>query len=299
MRKKKDYNKPVGILSSFDLKEPKYKIVYAIMFLILTLVTIISILPVIWVVISGFKTTQEIYSSTPSFFPEKFSVDTLIRAWKHLEIGGNIFVTFVIAVGEIAFMVAICGLAGYVLSRLKPVGSRFIFLLVVWTMMLPAANRTVPLYMSIVDVPILHINLTNNYLPLFLMAAGSAFNIMLFKNYFDSISNSLVEAAKIDGCNNLRIFFKIMLPLSSPILIYTCITQFNHAWSNFFMPMLILADERLQPVPTVIYRMKSGSTTPMNIYMLGLFIACVPSIAVFAIFSKKIMGGISVGAVKG
>ena len=114
---------------------------------------------------------------------------------------------------------------------------------------------------------------------------------------FDGLSTSYVEAAKIDGCSNYGIFFKIMFPLSMPIVIFQSIGALSGAWSDFFTPLLIL--DKNSVVPLEIYRMKSDSTVQMNTYFMALVFSSIPPLLIFAIFQKHIMGGINVGGVKG
>jgi len=110
---------------------------------------------------------------------------------------------------------------------------------------------------------------------------------------------ALVEAARLDGCGNIKIFSKIMVPLSVPIIAFVAITCINGAWSEFFWPYLVLSDVKLQTLPVRIFLLKSKVQIKMNTYMMALTFACIPPLILFAIFQKKIMGGINVGAVKG
>lgn len=297
--KNKIKEKPIGVISAFDLKQTKYKVIYFIMFAIMTVLVLAVIVPTIWIFLTGFKGSQEIYEIPAKFFPRELDFSRVSEAWKEIDISGNIISTFLLAFGEVAGMLLVCGFGGYVMSKLKPKGIKAIFVLIVLTMMMPSTVRIVPLYMSFVDFPIGHFSMLNTYWPLIMLAAANAFNLVLFKNFFDSVSMSIVEAAWIDGCGNIRVFFKIMLPLSTPVIIYTAIRSFNNVWSDFLMPMLVLSDQKLQPVPTVIFNMKNTAIVKINNYMMSLCIACIPPIIIFAFFQKKIMGGINVGGVKG
>ena len=291
--------KASGLISSSDLKRPKYKLIYACMVAFMVFMALIVIVPALWILVTGFKGSQEIYKIPATFFPEKFSLSRIPEAWIDLDLGTNIISTFVLAILEVAAMLVVCGFGGYVISKLKPKGIKLIFVLVVWTMMMPSNVRLVPLYMSFVDFPIGHISLLDTYWPLVLIAAANAFNMVLFKNFFDGISTSLIEAAKIDGCGDVGVLFRIMLPLSIPAVAYTAITTFNVVWSDFMMPMLVLGNRELQPLPVVIYRIKATTNIKINNYIMALSISCIPPLIVYAFAQKYIMGGINVGGVKG
>lgn len=288
-----------GIMNSSDLKLVRYKCLYGFFIAFLVIACLISVLPTLWVVLSALKSTQEIYSIPATFFPKKVDVAGVAEVLKDLNITSNIICTFILSILETLSMILVCGLGGYVFSKLRTKGMGILFMLVVWTMMVPGTMRLVPLYMTFVDFPVFHVSLLNTYIPMCLLAAANSFNVVLFKNFFDSIPSSLVESAQLDGCNRFRIFLSIIIPLSIPAIAFTSITAFNAPWGSYLMPMLVITNEKLQPIPTIIFRLKNSAAMKMNSYMLLLVIATIPPTIVFVFFQKQIMGGINVGAVKG
>ncbi len=301
---KKLSEKQTGILGASDLKTFRGKLLYGIIFVFLLAVTIISVLPAIWTLLTSFKTTQEIYTSR-SFFPSDISFTKMIervsQSWQELQLGDSIINTIILSIGCCAFKIVVCGFGGYVLSKLKPKGGKLIFILVVWTMMMPGQIRIVPNYISYLHFPFAYdiggINLLDSFWPMWLNACGDTFAVLLFKNSFDALSMSYVESAKLDGCSNYGVFFRIMLPLSKPILIYEAINTLSHAWSDFFTPLLVLDHNVVLPLK--IYRLSSDTSIAMNTYFMGLIFAALPSFLIFILFQKYIMGGINVGGVKG
>ncbi len=299
--------KPAGVINFADLRTVKGQFVYWLIFAILLLVCAACIVPAFWTLMTGFKTSQEIYQSA-KFFPENLSFatikDNLAAAWEAMDAVRASLNTLLICIGGTIFTLVVDGLGGYVLSRLKPTGSKLVFTLIVWTMMMPGQIRTVPLYISYISFPFIkdfpfEVNLMNTYWPMILGAASGAFTVMLFKNNFDSISLSYVEAARLDGCGNGRIFFDIMVPLSVPIIMYVAIGTMRGPWGDFFTPFLILTDKARQTLPVKIYLLQTSATVKMNTYMLCLILSSVPGLLIFALFQKYIVGGINVGGVKG
>lgn len=298
-------NKQTGLLSSSDLKTLKGKVIYWIFFAVLLGVCFISVFPAIWTILTAFKETQEIYSGF-TLFPKDMSPATLIKrvsdAWAELELGGSIINTIILSIGQLCSTLVVCGFGGYVLSKLKPKGSRFVFVLVVWTMMMPTQIRMVPNYISMIHFPFAYdfgmgVSLLDTFWPMWLGAAANAFNVVLFKNAFDALSQSYVDAAKIDGCTNFGVFFKIMLPLSMPTMIFVAIGTLSGAWSNFFSPLLYL-DKHLV-TPLAVYRMTSDTSIQMNTRFMGLIFASVPPFLIFLVFQRHILGGVNIGGVKG
>lgn len=299
--------KSAGIINSSDLKTAKGQFVYWFIILVLIVLSLICLIPAVWTLFTGFKTSQEIYQSA-NFFPEHMSWETIKQnvsdAWFYMDGTRTSINTLLISVAGTIVCILVDGLGGYVLSRLKPKGINFVFVLIVWTMMMPSQIRTVPLYISYMNWPFVantswQISLINTYWPMILSMATNAFTVVLFKNNFDAISLSLIEAAKLDGANDLHIFFKIMVPLSMPIIMYIAIGTMRAPWGDFFTPYLVLQDATKWTLPVAIYGMQSEVRVKMNIYMLALIISSVPGLLIFTIFQKYIMGGINVGGVKG
>lgn len=302
---KKFENKQTGVLSSSDLKGFNGKLIYWTFFAFLVVVAIFSVLPAVWVIFTSFKDTQEIYAGF-SFFPQDMSwsriTSRISESWNYLQLGDAIVNTIVLSIGNLIVRIVVCGFGGYVLSKLKPWGTKFIFTLVVWTMMMPSQIRMVPNYISWLHFPFafdigIGVNLLDTYWPMWLGAGADTFAVLLFKNAFDALSNSYVEAAKIDGCSNYDVFFRIMLPLAMPVVIYESIGVLSAAWSDFFTPLLVL--DRNVVVPLKIYRLQTDTQVQMNTYFMALVFASIPPFIIFAIFQKRILGGINVGGVKG
>lgn len=299
--------KTAGIIMPSELKTVKGIIVYWTIILILSIICVISIIPTLWTFLTGFKTSQEIYTSA-KFIPENMSLDwifmNLKKAWGAMNIAQSSINTLFISIVSTFVCIIVDGLGGYVLSRLKPKGINFAFILIVWTMMMPTQIRIVPLFISYMNWPLVmetswEVNLLNTYWPMILSSTTSAFTVVLFKNSFDSISISLVEAAKLDGCGNIRTFFKIMMPLSVPVMIYVAIGTMRAPWNDFFNPYLILKDKTKFTLPLQVYLLKEDAAVTMSTRMLCLVLSSIPGFLIFLLFQKHIVGGINVGGVKG
>lgn len=291
-------NKRTGIIFATELKKVKYKVIYWLMFSFLMAAVLISVLPTIWIMLSGFKEVKEIYSVPPTFLPKKIELSKVVAVWKSIHLGKYYLNSFVLVIGEVVFAVVVNAMGGYVISRIKPKGSQLVFAVVVWVMLMPSAGRLVPIYMEIVDFPLLHLNMTDTYFPMWLMSGANCFSLLLFKNFFDSISISLVEAARIDGATDLKVFSKIMIPLSIPIVAYISISTAINGWGAFFWPNIVLDNQDLIPIATKLYKMKTEKVA-MDEYFLTLVFSVIPVLIIFALFQKQIMGGINIGGVKG
>lgn len=290
--------KETTLFSSMDYKRPKYKIIYFIMLALLIIMSVICFFPVIWIALSCFKDVKEFYSTPPTLLPKHIDLSMLVKVWNKLGYLRYYLNTLCIAAGNLVVCIISTGFAGYVLSKLKPKGWKLVLSAILWTMLLPSSVSMVPLFMSFVDFPIIHANLTNTYLPLWMMAGANTFYMLVFKNFFDSISVTLVEAARVDGCSDAGIFFKIIAPLSKSVIMVIAIFTFNDSWGSFLWPYLVVKSESMFPVMVRVFTM-SNSNLAMNEYLSALFFAILPPVILFLCFSKQIMTGFSLsGGVK-
>ncbi len=289
-------DKTSGLLNYADLKKPQFKLLYVIMLLILISFSLICLLPLIWVFLSGFKGIEEMYRIPPTLFPQSLDFGNVFKIWKNIDALRYFKNSVILILGSLAFDIIVNGLAGYVLSRLKPSGSKIIDTMMFWTLLLPGISM-VPLYMTFVDF--FGINLTGQFLPLWMMMGCAAFTVILFKNFFNGIPMSYIEAARIYGCSDLGIFGRIILPLSKPIIMVVAIFCVTGQWGNFMWPYLLLGNTDKEPVAVMLYTINQFGGLMQNEYMLLMFISIIPMIIVYALFSKQIVGGVSMSGLKG
>lgn len=287
-----------GVLGAVEMKKTHNKVIYWILFSIMTMIILICVLPPVWILFSSFKTTKELMQIPPKLFPEVWDFSKFARIWGARDFDRYYVNTLAVAGGSVVFSVMCNGMAGYVLSCLKPKGYALYSSLILWTMLLPNTLSMVALFMNMVDFPVLHINLINTYLPMWFSAGANAFMILLYKDFFDGISKSLLDAAKVDGCNRIKIFFGIVLPLSKPIVAVDAIFTVSAAWGDFLLPYLILPEDKSQTVMVALFNMKKSGKFSMDEIMVGIVFAMIPPIIIFFFLQKYIMGGLTIGGVK-
>lgn len=285
-----------GIIQPIEGRYPKMIALRAVFYIIFILLACVFLLPLLWMIISSFKTTQEFIQIPPTLFPEHWDFGKLARVWEKTKLGKAYWNTVVMMVGELAFLLVSNGLAGYVLSRLKPTGTKLVLALTLLSMMMPNNLTMVPLFITFTKVPILGVSLLNTYFPMWLMAGVRCFTVMMYKSFFDGIPISYIESARLDGCTDLGIFFRIMLPLSKPIIVTSLIFGMTDGWGAFLWPYLVLSDQNLITVGVKAY---SLGTQGMDESLMGLMFIAIPPILFFVFFQKYIMHGMSAGGVKG
>ena len=301
-RNGKFQNMDSGVLCTSDMKKLRYRLFYAFLWALMLFWFTIVILPCLWLAVSGFKTAAEINASeNVTFFPKEFDLSKLVYAWNTLHYQKYYINTFFLAIGCVISDLLVSGIAGYVLSRLRPRGYKLVLGLVFCLMILPHTGTTVPLYITFKNGIIPGVSMLNTYWPMWLMAGASMFNIILFKTNFDGISKSLVEAAKLDGASDLSIFIRIMVPLSIPVIMTVSLFTFNGQFGNFFWPNLVITDPNKYTLGVQVYKIQNTVNASLtdDIKMMGIIFAILPQLVIFSLFQKHIIGGINLGGVKG
>lgn len=277
-------NKNEGLLNFSDYKKTRYKIVYGIMFFLLLIFALTAIIPILWLFITSFKTVTEINNNEYHLFPEVFQLKKVLDVWNKVNFGRYYLNTLIVVAGSMICSIVFNGLLAYGIGVLKPVGHKIINGLVLLGYMVPAALAIFPLSMQIRDL-----GLINSYLPLWLLFGANAYYYLLFKDYFEKIPPALLEAARVDGMGDLQIFFKIVLPLSKPIIGVVAIFSMTASYSDFLLPYTILQDTNMQTVMVAIYKLSSTTTLDSSELLMLLVISIVPQILIFIIFQKQIM----------
>jgi multiple sugar transport system permease protein len=239
----------------------------------------------------------EIAQTPPTLFPEDPRPQNYADAWHQLDLAKLLFNTFYYAAGALVFQLVLDAAAAYALSKLQPAFGNAILGLMLATLMIPAMVLIIPQYVTVIDLPILHLNLLDSPFAIWLPAVANAFNIFLLKRFFDSIPDEIMAAATVDGAGPLRTLWSIVLPMSRPILGVVSIFAVTAVWKDFLWPKLVMPSPETRTVSVGIYAFSGG--TPMNVVVAAAVIAAIPTIVFFLIFQKSIMSGLTAGSLKG
>lgn len=285
-------DKDNGIITRSDLKSSRVKIIYYILFVICLIITIISIAPPIWVLLSSFKDIKE-FTIEPTILPKEFDFNKFIKTWNNLKFFKYYVNSFYSVAGSVVCAIVFNGLLAFALSILKPKGSKFVYALVLGSLMVPATTSIVPLFMNINKL-----GLSGTFYPLWFSIGANAFYVVLYKQFFDTLPISIIEAARIDGCSNLQIFTRIVMPLSKPITMVIAMYAVNYAWSDFLLPYLVLNNSGLETVMVRLFEFRNGKTADVDILRAIVF-AIIPPIILFTAFQKQITQSNTHSGVKG
>lgn len=293
-------NKSEGLVVGMEYRHARYKVLYVALIFILIVACLCAIIPIAWLFLAGFKDANEVFKAPFKFFPESIDLGKLVEVWKAVGFGKYFVNTFIVMAGSVLSAVVFNGLLAYAVSVLKPMGHKTVYKLVMLSYMVPAVASLVPLYSNIISLGLKGYAV---FVPLCLLYGANAYYFMMFKNYFDTIPRALIEAARVEGANSLQIFFKVVLPLSKPIVSVVSIFAMTASWADFLLPYLLLQDDALCTVMVKIFNLKSTMNQMMNFgidkYLLSITITILPQIFIFALFQKQIVGTNAQSGIKG
>jgi len=283
-------NQRTGVIREYDMHSPSVRAGYGFILFLCGIMVIIALFPLIWVILAGFKDLKEFVSST-SIIPQSFSPKAFITTWNQLGIAKNYLNSFISVAGSVVCALIFNGLLGYGLGILKPKGHGAVKKLVMLSLLMPTTISIVPLFMNIQKL-----GMGNFFLPLWLSYGANAMYVILFVQFFESLPASIIEASRIDGCSQLQIFFRIVLPLSKPICSVVAIFAINAAWSDFLLPYLVLRGGELQTVMVRLFVFSTEQTVNADAMMRSVVFSMIPPIILFFIFQKQLTeNSVSVG----
>ena len=279
-----------GVIREYDLHSTSVRIGYGVILFLCAVMVIVSLFPLCWVVLAGFKDLKEFVSST-SLFPRSFSLEPFVTTWSQLGIARNYLNSLISVVGSVLCALLFNGLLGYGIGILRPKGHRIVKRLVMFSLLMPTTISIVPLFMNIQNL-----GLGNSFVPLWLSYGANAMYVILFVQFFESLPSSIIEAGRIDGCSQLQTFFHIVMPLSKPICAVIAIFAVNASWSDFLLPYLVLRGGTLQTVMVRLFVFSTEQTVNADTMMRSVVFSMIPPIILFFIFQKQLMeNAVSVG----
>lgn len=250
--------------------------------------------PFIWMALSSFKTEAEIRADPPTFFPENGTFANYDTLFTRLDFPtyftNSVVVAVVTTVGNLLF----CSAAGYALAKLAFPGKRVLFLIVLGTIMVPSVVTMVPLF-----VLSSNLGLVNTLAGLILPFLAQAFGVFLMRQFILSIPDDLLEAARIDGASELRIYWQIVLPLCRPALATLGILTFLASWNNFLWPLVAATTEEKYTLPVALALYAIGQNqTRYDLLLAGSVIIVLPVLLVFLLLQRHFVRGIATTGLK-
>ncbi|MFD8154839.1 carbohydrate ABC transporter permease [Streptomyces sp. NPDC059720] len=281
------------LVSPAVLARPRGRAVYWTVFTgVVLLFALAFLFPVYWMVTGAMKSADEVARTPPTLVPEDWRLAGYTDAWDLMQLPAHLWNTVVQAAGAWLFQLVFCTAAAYALSKLKPAFGNVILGGILATLMVPAQALVVPKYLTVADLGLL-----NDPLAVWLPAVANAFNLYLLKRFFDQIRRDVLEAAEIDGAGRLRVLWSIVLPMSRPVLGVVSIFALVAVWQDFLWPLMVFSDTGKQPISVALVQLSQN--IQLTVLIAAMVIASIPMVALFFVFQRHIIAGISAGSTKG
>jgi multiple sugar transport system permease protein len=288
-----------GILSVADRRRPgTRRALWVITVVLSVFLLIVGLGPLLWLAKSAITPTQDTLRTPMALWPNGFDWANVGAAWSEVHIDRYFFNTVAVAIGAWVVQIVVATTAGYALSILRPRYAPILTGLVLATLFVPAIVLLVPLYLVILDPPVVGTPLINTYWAVWLPAGANAFNILLVKRFFDNLPQEVIDAARTDGAGPFRLFVSIVLPMSRPILGVVSVFAIIATWKDYLWPLLVLPDPDMQPLSVRLPTLQGA--IELDVFLAALFISSLIPIGVFLLFQRFFLNAEGVeGAVKG
>lgn len=265
-------------------------------YIVLTIGSLVALLPFIWMILSSFKTLKEIRQIPPTFFPQEFTLENYqkVLSDEDLPLGTFYRNSTIIALANVVQVLFTSSLFGYIFAKFEFRGKKPLFWFIMSLMMIPQQMTMIPGYLILAKL-----GLINNLLGLIIPAAIDAFGIFLFRQFAKSVPDELLDAARIDGAGEFRIFRRIVLPQLGPALATFGMLTFMFNWNAYLWPLIVLTESRVRTLPIILTWFSHQMVEKTNLTMAASVLVILPVLFVFLLVQRWIVEGITLSGMKG
>ncbi|MDQ3542877.1 MAG: carbohydrate ABC transporter permease [Actinomycetota bacterium] len=244
--------------------------------------------PIAWAVLSSMKSRNELAERTPSLLPDQLSLSNYTEALDRFDFVRYFTNSVIVTVAATLLTLTINSMAAFALAKYNFRGRNALFLLTLATIMIPLQVILLPVYRVVSDL-----GMTNSLLGLIIPPAATPTGVFLLRQYMLSLPDELLEAARIDGAGELRIFLRIVLPLCRPALAVVAIFSVIWRWNDFLWPRIVAQKESVHTLPVALARMNSELVVPFNLVLAMSVMSILPVIILFLLMQRQIISGIA------
>lgn len=254
----------------------------------------IALLPMLWMVAASFMQPGEAANFPPTLVPEQPTLEHYRTLFTRLNLGRYLLNSTIVAVTVTAVSLLINSMAGYAFAKLRFRGRDRTFRLLTLGLVIPVQVSMLPLFLMMREL-----GLINTYWGVIIPGLASIFGIFLIRQYALSIPDDLIDAARIDGASEFRIYWSVVLPVVRPILATLAIWTFLSTWNDFMWPLIVLSDESMFTLPVALANLSGERVQDMELMMAGSVLTVLPVLLVFMFLQRYYVEGITMGSVKG
>ncbi|MCY9666627.1 carbohydrate ABC transporter permease [Paenibacillus alginolyticus] len=265
-----------------------------LLFVLFLAIAALFLFPFVWMLSSSLKARSDIFVTPPVWIPSVLHWENYTQLFTEKHFGNVILNSLFTAMTGTAGALLFCSLAGFAFAKYKFHGKGLLFGLVLASLMVPMESAMIPLFMIYRKL-----GLIDSLWGVLLPRLTSAFGIFYMRQYCASIENELLEAGRIDGCSEVRMYFRLIVPILIPAFASLGIIFFVEEWNNFLWPTVLLRWPEHLTIAVAIRSLEAGVRTPYNLIMAGSVISILPMLAIIFIFQKQLISGLMDGSVKG
>lgn len=255
---------------------------------------LLTLMPFIWMALGSFKTQGELLQRPITWWPENPTLDNYERWLSQLNYGQYFTNSIVVAVAVVLGNIIFCSMVGYALAKMQFPGKKVLFALVMLTLMVPGVVTLVPMFVLVSNM-----GLVNTYPALILPFLAGPLGVFLMRQFMLGIPDALIEAARIDGAGEFRVFFRIVLPQCGPPLATLSILTFLGSWNNFLWPLVVAQTENMYTLPVALSLYSVGSNgTYYGLLMAGSVLVVTPILILFLFLQRYFVQGIAMTGIK-
>jgi multiple sugar transport system permease protein len=255
---------------------------------------LVMVVPFLWMLMTSVKPEGEVRSVPPTWWPETFTLENYEALFTRLDFPTYFINSVIVALAVTAGNVLFGTMLGYALAKLSFPGKRLVFGLVLGTLMIPGVVTFVPLFVLTTNM-----GLTNTLPGMFLPFLAAPFGVFLMRQYILALPDELIQAARVDGAGELRIFFSIIMPLCGPAMATLGILSFLGSWNNFLWPLVVAQTEDKYTLPVALALYSVGqNATQYGLLLAGAVVVVIPVVAVFLALQRYILQGIAMTGIK-
>lgn len=263
--------------------------------LFLISVAVTCLYPLLWMISSSLKTQSTIFTDL-SLIPRRLHFENFLFAWREGGFSRNFLNSIFYTASAVFGIIIISSLAAYAFARLRFPGRKILFVMFIAAMMIPVPGSFVALYVLLNK---LHLRNTPIGYILCMINAGLSMSIFLLKTFFDKMPKELEDAARIDGCSKLGIWWHVALPLAKPVLAVVVVFNALNVWNEYILALIIFDSRKFMPLQVALKAFQGEFVTNYPLLMAGLTITALPIIIVYLLMQKYIIKGVTAGAIVG
>ena len=265
----------------------------AVTFVVLAVLALMIVFPFIWMLFTSLKPEAEIAVFPPQLLPRTWTLENYENVWTRIPFARLFLNSVVFAGGVTAISLLLDSMSAYALSRLEFPGRTAVFYLILIALMLPFQVMFVPLFVTVHDL-----HLLNSFGGLMIPRATNAFGIFMLRQFFMTLPRELDEAARIDGCSEFSIYWRIVLPLSGPALATLAVFHFMYNWNDFLWPLLITSSLEMRTLPAGLALFVGSHVVEYGVVMAGAILALLPLLVAFLFAQRYFIQGIAMTGIK-